>query len=326
MKLPMICVLCMVPAVSPAAEVEPSAWVKAAREAQAQLQAGRLDAAAAAAKQALQLAKRYGSSDARVASTYHLLGLIHREWGHCAEARSEYSHAIAIWKRQPNPNPKFLFNAMNNHIGLLNECDEFQAAEKMFRTYEPDFQRYRTDAMDDARIFSMRAMLARGRNDYAKSEEMFRESIARMEQAGARPIEIAAERSNLAVILGKRGHHEESLRESLRAIEFFEKAAPRNPTYIAALNNAACSLASLGRREEAERMFERALTAAAELYGEEDNRVSAKIMLSYARVLRENKEAPAAEAFQKKGSEAFRRSLIRDNSIVDAEELKAVGR
>jgi tetratricopeptide (TPR) repeat protein len=90
---------------------------------------------------------------------------------------------------------------------------------------------------------------------------------------------------------------------------------------VAAYNNAACSLADMGRLDESERMFQRALAMASDIYGE-DNHVTAKIMLSYARVLREKKESPAAAELQKKGSEAFRRALNRDNGTVDAEELR----
>jgi hypothetical protein len=45
-------------------------------------------------------------------------------------------------------------------------------------------------------------------------------------------------------------------------------------------------------------------------------------MLSYARVLRENKQTPASANWQKRGAEAFRRALARDNGMVDLEELR----
>lgn len=309
-----------------AGEDQPSDWVLVARQAQTLARQARYSEAAVVAKRALQLAKSYGPTDSRLASTYHLLGLIYREWGYCAEARSYYSHAVAIWKRQSDPNPRFVFNAMTNLLSLLGECEDYPAAEKAFRLYRSDLERYRTNPLDDARILSIQAVLAGGKNQYQRAETLFRQTLDLMAKTPeAKPLDIAGERSNLAVILCKERRYAESLEESERAIEYFEKAAPRHPVMVASLNNAACSLASLGRKEEAERMFQRALQAASDLYGE-DNRITAKIMLSYAKVLRENQEMPAAEAYQKRGSEVFRRSLVHDNGTVDAEELKTFGK
>jgi tetratricopeptide (TPR) repeat protein len=328
MKLLTISILC-VPAMFPlmAQDQTPgSAWLPLARQAQAQLKEARFAEAAESAKQALQAAKHYGPSDSRVASTHHLLGLIYRDWGRCPEARTNYVHAIAIWKRQSEPNPRYLFNSITNLIGVLCECDEFEAAEKAYRTYASDLERDRSDSMDDARLLSLRAVLARVRKDYPRAETLFHQSIELMEKSPkAKPVDIEAERNNLAVIFDKEGRYAESLAASERTLAFFEQNAPRHPSLVASLNNAACSLASLGRKDESERMFERALKAAADLYGE-DNRLSAKIMLSYAQVLHSNKESPAAEAWHKKGTEAFRRSLARDHGTVDVEDLKVIGK
>ena len=195
------------------------------------------------------------------------------------------------------------------------------AADKAFRTYASELQRYRSDSLDEAKLLSLRAVLARGRKNYGQAEALFRQTIEVMEHTPhASPVEIAVERGNLAVALDKEKRYAESLAESERAIAILEQAAPRHPSLVASLNNAACSLADLGRRDESERVFQRALAAAADLYGE-DNRVTAKIMLSYARVLRENKESPAAADWQKRGVEVYRRSLMRDNGTVDMEEL-----
>jgi hypothetical protein len=73
--------------------------------------------------------------------------------------------------------------------------------------------------------------------------------------------------------------------------------------------------------EEAERMFQRALATAAKQFGE-DSLFTARIMLNYARVLREDKRSLASEAMQKKGAEALRRALVRDSATVDIQDLK----
>jgi len=311
---------------SPAQDQAPAdasrTWITVARQAQQQVKDNHFAEAADTAKKALQLAKRFGSSDPKLASTYHLLGIIYRDWGHCAESRSNYSHAIAIWLRQPVANPRYIFNSITSLISVMCECDEFEPAEKLYRTYRAELERYTSDSLDEAKLVSLRGVLARGRKDYAGSEALLRQAIALMEKSPlSTPLEVVVQRSSLAVLLDKQGHHAESLTESMRAIDFLERNSPRHPSLLASINNAACSLADLGRREEAERMFKRALEMGRELYGE-DNRVTAKIMLSYSRVLRENNETPAAADYLKKGTEAFRRSLTRDSATVDVEELR----
>jgi hypothetical protein len=48
----------------------------------------------------------------------------------------------------------------------------------------------------------------------------------------------------------------------------------------------------------------------------------ARIILSYARVLRDNKEKPAAADWNRRGQEAYHRSLLRDRQTVDVSELR----
>ena len=301
-------------------------WSHLALKAQEQLKQSRFAEAAESGKDALQLARQFGPADKKLASNYHLLGVIYREWGHCSEARTSYVHAIATWRRMSDPNPVYLFRSITSLISVMVECDDFAAAEKTFRVYEPQLERLRSGSLDEANLLSLRAVLARAKKNYVRSESLYHQAIELMDKTPeAKPMEIAVERSSLAVVLDKEGRHAESLAESERAIDFFERAAPQSPSLVAALNNAACALADLGRKDESARTFQRALAGAQDLYGE-DSRITAKIMLSYARVLRENKQSPAAADWQKRGSEAFRRSLVRDSGTIDAEDLKTMGK
>lgn len=301
-----------------------AAWPPLALKAQQQMRQGRFAEAAESANAALQVAKRFGSADKRLPGNYHLLGAIYRDWGHCAPARANYAHAIALWRSQSDSNPRYLFASITNLVSTMIECDDFSGAEKAFRAYQPDLERCRSGPMDEAKLLSIRAILARGRKNYAQADVLYRQAIALEESAPqATRVDIAVERSSLAVILGREGRQAESLAESEYAIAFLEQHAPRHPSLVAALNNAACTLADMGRNEESERMFQRALQTAEDLFGD-DNRFTAKVMLSYARVLRENKESVAAADLKKRGTDAFRRSLARDNGTIDAEELKAL--
>jgi len=323
-KITILAVLTFLPAgaaENPSGDAQ-SAWMTEALQAQELLHHHQFPQAAESGERALRLAKHFGPADRRVASTHHLLGLIYRDWGHCAEARTNYSRAIAIWRKQAEATHRYLFNAMTNLISVTCECDDFVAADKAFQRYGPDLRRYRSDALDDARVLSLEGVLARNHKDYGRAESLFKQAIVIMEHSPeTAPVDLVAERSSLGVIYDKEGRYEEALVESSRAIEYFEKNAPLHPALMASYNNAACSLASLGRNSESQRRFEQALEMGKTLYGE-DNHVTAKIMLSYARVLRDNRQSPAASAWQKRGAEAFRRSLARQQGTVDMEDLR----
>ena len=300
------------------------AWNSASIEAQEHLKQNRFADAVQSGKQALQLAKRFTPLDSRLADTYELLGDIYRRWKRCGDARANYAHAIAIWRRQSDPDSHHFFNSVANLIVVYCECDDYAAAERAFRTYEAEIQHYRSGLMDDAKVLTLRAMLAFHKNNYASAETLFRQAIQLMKAApDSSPIEIAIGRSSLAVVLDMEGRHLESLEEARAAIASFEVTSPRHPAFVTSLNNAACSLAELGRIDESERMFQRTLAAAVALYGD-DNHVVAKIMLNYASVLRTNGQSLTAADWQKRGSAALRRSLTRDTAAIDAEELRSL--
>jgi tetratricopeptide (TPR) repeat protein len=298
-------------------------WGVLTRAAQVQFHDHRLSEAAESAKQALQVAKRGPSEDNRMATNYYQLGNIYRDMGHCADARTSYSRAIAVWEKQSSPKPKYLFNTIISMLDALCECETFDVAEKTFRKFEPKLQRYQSDVQDEIQMISMRGTIFRARKNYAQAETYFRRAIQLLEQTpGSNPVQIEEERGNLAMVIDRQGRHAESLAESERVIDFLEHSpVPHLATLAGSLNNAACSLADLGRKDEALRMFERALTVAKEVFGE-DNRFSARIMLNYARVLRETKQSPEADVMQKKGVETFRRAVLRDNSTIDLRDLK----
>ncbi|HEY3836533.1 MAG TPA: tetratricopeptide repeat protein [Bryobacteraceae bacterium] len=308
------------------AESQPPAatpdWKLTALRAQALMKQSKFAEAAELGQRALVMAKRSGAPGDKVAATYHLLGMIYRNWGRCAESRANYTHAIAMWHKEAHPNPRYISASEVNYISTLCECDDFAAAQKAYHTYEKELRQNRIDTMDDAKVLSLQAVLARIRKDYVRSEALFRKTIDLMEHTpNAKPVDIAAERGNLSVVLDKEGRQDEALEQSQQVIEVLEKESPHHPSLVAAYNNAACALDDLGRKDEAVRMFQRALAAAGELYGE-DNHITAKIMLSYASVLRHNNQSPEAEVWQKKGTEAFHRALVHDNAMVDIGELR----
>ena len=303
-----------------------TAWNSASVQAREYLEQNRFGEAVESGKQALQLAQRFAPPDTRLAGTYELLGDIYRRWRRCGDARANYAHAIAIWRRQSAQNSRHVFNSVTDLIALSCECDDYVAAERAFRIYEAEIQHYRSGLMDDAKVITLRAVLALHKNNYASAETLFRQALElMMASPDSSPIEIAIERSSLAAVLDKEGRHLDSLAEAQTAVASFEVTAPQHPAFVTSLNNAACSLARLGRFDESARMFERTSAAAVALYGN-DNQVVAKIMLNYASLLRTNGQSLLAAHWQKRGSNTLHRSLIRDSAAIDVEELRPVSK
>lgn len=305
-----------------AAQSPIQAWTQAARHAEALQQEGKSQEALDFARLALQLAKPMGATDDHLASSYYLLGAIYLDSGHCPEARANYARALAIWDKQPDPKPNFMLNSILSAVTTACDCDDYEAAKKLLRTHAQALDRAVTNSRDRAKVLSMQAAIELGSHHYRAAEAFFQQAIALFEASpDSRPLDVAESRSALAMVLGKLKRHEEALQVSLLAIADFDRLSSRHPSLVSALNNAACSLAELDRKQEAARMFERALALATDLFGE-DNRSTARIMLSYARVLRENHETPAAEAMNKKGAAAFHRSLLRDGQVINAREAQ----
>ena len=306
----------------PIASNSDSEWSLMTRIASEQYQQHKMADAAASANRAVRLAKHYGSTDDRVAVNYYLLGNIYRDWGHCAEARSSYSHAIAIWEKDPDTNHRYLFDSMASLLSNLCECDEIDSAARLLRAYDSKLRLYQSSLLDESRILSIRAAISQSQKKYKQAENHYREAIELLRQTPKAPRYLLLhEQIELAAVINKQGRHAESLAESQQIITLLEHDGTPSAALLWSLNSAGCALSDLGRKEEAQRMFERLLPIALDFYGEE-SRSTAKIMLNYARVLHDNKETPAAEAMKKRGAEAFRRSLTRDSATVDVAELR----
>ena len=276
-------------------------------------------------RQALAAANATGASDARLPLTYAVLASIYRDQGRCTDARASYSRAIALYEKQVHPNPKYAFSAIAGLLDAACECDDFTAAQRLFRVYSAQLQKYRFDRSDDAWILEIQAGIARGQKRYSVAEQGFRRAIALLEENEPGNLgDIVELRNNMALMVGRQGRTREGLKELELAVSQMETISPRFNTLPSALNNMGVLLNQLGRTQEASLVFERALTLAIDLYGE-DNRRTAMIMLNYAAVLRTNNDERAA-ALQEKAQNAYRASIRRDSQTVDVRDLQAARR
>jgi hypothetical protein len=106
-------------------------------------------------RQALAAANAVGASDARLPLMYAVLASIYRDQGRCPDSRTSYSRAIALYEKQVNPNPKYVFRAIAGLMDAACECDDFAAAQRLFRVYSAQLQKYRTGLSDDAWILDV---------------------------------------------------------------------------------------------------------------------------------------------------------------------------
>jgi tetratricopeptide (TPR) repeat protein len=121
-------------------------------------------------------------------------------------------------------------------------------------------------------------------------------------------------------MVGLQGRTREGLKELGLAVSQMETVSPRFKTLPSALNNMGNLLARMGSTQEAGRMFQRALTLATDLYGEE-NRRTAMIMLNYAAILRSTNDQQGAAELEAKARNAYRESTRRDAQTVDVRDL-----
>lgn len=295
-----------------------SYWI---RRADALHQQGDFAQSIEAGQHALKIARDSDRSEAHVALSYMVLGSVYRDWGRCSDANNNYLRAVTLFEKLPKPNAGYAFSAIVGLINTASECEQYRAAEKLYHAHSAALERFRAGPLDDAKILSIQGGIARGKKRFAEAEDYFRRALQLMERTpGATLADLAETRSCMALMLDHQGRHEEALAESQRAIADLETASPRSVMLPAALNNAGCVLMELQRWDEAERLYQRALQLARELFGE-DNRNTAEIMLNYSLALRKNKELPAAESLKQKGIESYRRSLMHDNQTVDVKDL-----
>lgn len=274
-----------------------------------------------AGKQALSEAVKVDPNGHRVAASHYMLATIYRDWLHCSEARTHYARAAAIWKKQSGDFSRVVFMALVSLIGEATECDDPGAAESLYRQHLDELRRYASGPADDARLLGLQANFSFSHGRYADAETDFRQALQKLEETPhPRLKDVAGIHNALAVALNHQGRTEEGLAEAHRAIALLEASDARTPELAAALNSTASALFLLGRKEESQQVFERALELARELYGD-DNRVTAKIMLNYSAVLRANKQKVAAQSMKQKAQQTYHTSQVRGAQSIDVGEL-----
>jgi len=299
----------------------PDSWSLLIRQTDTLHQQGKLADAERSGRLAL-IAASGVDSDERLPITHAILASVYRDQGRCAETRVHYARAAALYQKQLHPKPKYVFSAIVGLIGEACECDDFAGAQNLFRLYAAQLRQYRSDVSDDAKIAAIQGGIDRGQKHYAAAEQQFRQAIGLLTNAGnTNSGDLAELRSNLALMVGLQGRPEQGIDEMERAIVQMEAISPRYSTLPAAYNNMGNLLAQAGRLQDASRTFQRAVSLAVDLFGEE-NRRTAMIMMNYAVLLRSNEQEEAAAVMQTKAQKLYQQSMRREG-VVDVKELEA---
>ena len=283
----------------------------------------RFSESVALAKQALSEEQRLDPNGPHSATAHFVLATIYHDWNHCSEATSHYARAVGIWRKQPANFPQSIFVGLVNWIGQVGGCEKGAAAIKLYGKYQDELKRYASGPLDEARLVTLRATISYARGHMAEAESDFRKALPLLEKSpDAKATDLAGVHNALSVTLNRQGHLEEGLVEARRAISLLEGAGLTGSQLILSLNSAGSALYLMGRKDESQPIFERSLSLARELFGE-DNTITARIMWNYAAVLHATRQSPAAEAMKQKARTAYRSAMLRDGQTVDVQELEA---
>lgn len=297
-------------------------WRALILQAQRDNQGGQAAKALEIAKRALPVAHSFGPHDSRLAVTYQVLGKAYLWAGNCAESRTNYSRALTMWLAQPNAPNGPVFTSV---FGLINQsyiCQDYTTAERLFRKYSALLEHHGAEAVDVARLATLRAAVARGQRHYPEAETHLREALKEFERSPAeRSMEIAGTEGALGQVIGQQGRHQEALEHEMKALATLRQIAPRHLDTVSALNNAGLSLAALDRLPEAEQHFEQALALALEVFGE-NSRLTAPVMFNYARVLRSDNRTRDAERMSQRANASMRQAALSDSQVIGFQELE----
>jgi tetratricopeptide (TPR) repeat protein len=248
---------------------------------------GHISETARVLEKAVHAAEHLPALDPRLPSTIHALGFMYQEQGNYAQATRMYLRAIRLWERIGPSQHDALLRSTDNLIGTYVEAHDYRAASKLLTARLPEMEQSATDWRAQATFLNMRSSLAYMDQNYGETERLLRESLALWEQHGPdESSNMAIVLMNLSHVIGTRKRYQEALDVALRADAALERPDPTSGTLLVrSLDYTAVLYVKLGRPNDAERYYGRALAMAREVFGPEGS-VLGEIMLRYSAVLR----------------------------------------
>lgn len=221
-------------------------------------QAGDLDAAAEAYRQALAAQERQCGTCLQMARTLVDLGFVALDAGDPATAATHFQRAVRIREQLAGGTPLPAF-ALNNLGGAMKALGDLPGAEAAHRRALAMLEALDPAGTDLAHTLNLLGGVLFAKGDLAEAERCYRRALAIREERVPESLLVAASVSNLAVVLQDLGRLDESETLHRRALALRERLTPESLDVAASLDNLASVVHERGDLPQAELLYRRAL-------------------------------------------------------------------
>jgi len=212
------------------------------REAIALSERGALEAAAAIARQACELAGREsGTTSAVYANALTVLATVLRRAGDSQSAVGILESALDVSRNDPNAHPRLIIWILQSLAELREELGDLARARDARRAV---LQLTRALG-DDAQPFaysaaaSRLALVCERAGDFVEAERLYRDALAALRAGGAPANDVASALNNLGMIRYERGDYEAASRYFTESLAL-ERGLGNTHGIASSLNNLGC--------------------------------------------------------------------------------------
>lgn len=242
-------------------------------------------------------AREQGAAHPDLIPSLHNLAVVLLQAGDFQRAIARAEQALAIAERSSEKSQPLVANCLSELASAQLGAGEWSAAEATGRRALDLAEVLRPEApLLVAEALNVVATARFRQRDAAAAVGLFRRALA-LREAGLRPDDplVARTAMNLGIALRATGEGEQGEALLRRALAVFERVAPNHPDIPYCLNSLALLARARGDYGEARRLWERALEAGAQTFGEEHPTV-AGVLNNLANLRKAMGDFPAAEA------------------------------
>lgn len=202
-----------------------------------------------------------GPDTSEAGAALSLLAAAELALGHFPEATAAFEGSLATLQRVPDAEPGDLAVAMGNLGELYRQQGQLERALPWLEaSYQTSTQAQGPAHIDSATALAALALARHQSGALAEAEQAYGESLARMADAGATPLQLAKVRTNLSDLLIRTERADEA-RAMLEDVLAIERAhlPPGHPDQAYTLNTLGVLADAQGRYEDALRHYRDAL-------------------------------------------------------------------
>ena len=240
---------------------------------------------------------------------YNDLGSLFYERGRLLDSEYQYRAAWAKVRSVAPPGDRLAVRIGINLAASLVESGQEAAAQRVLDTIATEGLD-KADGLDVARLFSFVGSLALRRREYGKSEDLFREAMARLtglDDAGSMEVRVMQRVGLASLYIATERKGEAAGQSALAVAELDSIPSPSPVTTIATLRQAANLYCRDGEFDKAGPLFRRAIAVAETSFGR-DFGLRVGVLYDYAAALRRMKLQREARAIVKQANTIAPRS------------------